>query len=66
MIENMRLRKDLKILFNPKNSQMHRLDDIGVLFAEELQKNPFDTAVSNLSYQFNVPKKEIYNDLLEF
>lgn len=66
MLNDMKLRKDLKVLFNPANGQMHRLDDMGVLFAEELQNKSFDKAINDLSIQFGVSKEIIEKDLLEF
>lgn len=66
MLKNMKLRKDLKILFNPKTGQMHRLDDMVILFVKELQNKTIGEAVYKLSKQFGVDSKIIYKDILEF
>lgn len=50
----MKLRKDLKFLFNPKTGQMHRLDDMGILFVEEIQNKNIGEAVCKISKQIGV------------
>lgn len=63
MLNEFKLREDLKILFNPKTSQMHRLDDMGVLFVKELKKNGSVKAIENLAHQFDIDKKIIKHDI---
>ena len=54
LLKYMKLRKDLKFLFNLKTGQMHRLDDMGILFVEEIQNKNIGEAVCKISKQIGV------------
>lgn len=68
MIEHLKYRKDLSLLFNPKTGNMIRLDDMGVEFYECLksQNFNFEKTASKISKEYNVEYEIVTEDLNEF